>query len=77
MTDDIWKREEIASPCTKICMIHPEARICIGCHRTADEIASWGAMGPDARAVVMEDLPGRAKLLNGRKGGVRRRQRTG
>lgn len=72
MSDDIWRREEIASPCTKVCMIHPEARICVGCHRTADEIAGWVRMGAEARAAVMEDLPGRGVLLKKRRGGRRR-----
>jgi len=74
MSDDIWRRDEIASPCTKVCMIHPEARICVGCHRTADEIAGWVRMGAEARAAVMAELPGRAELLAGRKGGARRRR---
>ena len=39
MTDGVWKRDEIESPCVKICVLHPEARICLGCLRTADEIA--------------------------------------
>ena len=77
MSDEVWKREEIASPCTKVCMVHPEARICVGCYRTADEITSWVAMGAEARAAVMEALPGRASLLKGRKGGVGRRRKTG
>lgn len=65
---------EIVSPCVRICMIHPDARICVGCYRTADEIARWTAMGPEARARVMEDLGGREDLLKRRKGGVRRRR---
>jgi hypothetical protein len=47
--DEVWSRSEIESPCVKICLIHPEARICIGCHRSADEIAGWSRMTPEAR----------------------------
>ena len=24
--DEIWKRDEVESPCVKLCVIHPEAR---------------------------------------------------
>ena len=40
MSDEVWKREEVESPCVKICIVHPEARICIGCYRTGEEIAT-------------------------------------
>jgi len=69
MTDEVWHRAEIESPCVKICLIHPEARICIGCLRSADEIASWSRMTPEARREVMEALPGRSGLLARRRGG--------
>ena len=69
MSDDVWKREEIESPCVKICMIHPEAEICVGCHRTREEIAIWGHLSPKARRAVMDDLPARKSLLPGRRGG--------
>lgn len=73
MTDEVWRREEIASPCTKVCMIHPEARICVGCYRTAGEITGWVRMGAEARAAVMAELPDRAGLLAKRRGGRRGR----
>jgi predicted Fe-S protein YdhL (DUF1289 family) len=44
MSDEVWKREEVESPCVKICVVHPEARICTGCLRSIDEIATWGRM---------------------------------
>jgi predicted Fe-S protein YdhL (DUF1289 family) len=69
MTDEVWKRAEIASPCVKICVVHPEHRICVGCYRSIDEIAGWGRMSHEARVAVMEDLPGRAGLLKQRRGG--------
>lgn len=74
-SDDIWQRDEIASPCVKLCMIHPETGICVGCHRTLDEIAAWSRMTPAARAVVMAELPARAPLLARRRGGRAGRQR--
>lgn len=59
----------IASPCVKICVVHPEARICVGCHRTLDEIAAWTRMTDAERAAVMAELPGRIGLLRQRRGG--------
>ena len=46
MTDEIWKRNEIESPCIKICVIHPESRLCTGCLRSIDEIGAWSRMTP-------------------------------
>jgi hypothetical protein len=69
MSDEVWKRAEIESPCVKICLIHPEARICLGCHRTPDEIAGWSRMTPERRREIMADLPARKSLLPGRRGG--------
>lgn len=78
MTDEVWKRAEVESPCVKICVVHPEARICVGCHRTTDEIASWSRMTPEERRAIMAELPGRAPTLarraGGRSGRLRRRE---
>ncbi len=68
-TDHIWKRDEIESPCIKICVVHPETRICTGCYRTIDEISAWSRMTPDARRSVMVDLPSRVSSLKQRRGG--------
>ena len=75
MSDDIWSRDEIESPCVKICVLHPEARICLGCYRTADEIAGWSRFSRDARRKIMADLADRKSLLPGRRGGRAGRQR--
>lgn len=67
--DEIWKRDEIASPCVKICVVHPAERICTGCYRTIDEIGNWSRMSPEERAEIMEALPARAPRLSKRRGG--------
>ena len=67
--DAVWARQEIESPCIKICLVHPEARICTGCYRTPDEISIWSRLSPEARRAVMEDLPDRANLITKRRGG--------
>jgi predicted Fe-S protein YdhL (DUF1289 family) len=67
--DDVWKRDEVASPCVKLCVVHPEARICVGCFRSIDEISRWSRMTHEERATVMAELPGRAPTLAKRRGG--------
>ncbi|RUS60622.1 DUF1289 domain-containing protein [Pseudorhodobacter sp. E13] len=69
MTDEIWKRQEVESPCVKLCVVHPEARLCVGCYRSIDEISAWSRMSAEARRAVMADLPARASLLTKRRGG--------
>jgi predicted Fe-S protein YdhL (DUF1289 family) len=81
MTDDptsdrIWARAEIESPCVKLCTIHPETRLCLGCARSIDEIAAWSRMTPEARRTVMTALPGRVPAPTQRRGG-RARSRGG
>lgn len=69
MSDDVWKRAEVESPCIKICVVHPEARICTGCLRSIEEIGQWSRMSPDQRRAVMDDLPARAGAFTKRRGG--------
>lgn len=67
--DEVWKREEVQSPCVKLCVVHPEARICVGCFRSIDEIASWSRLTPAERITIMAELPTRAATLTKRRGG--------
>tara|TARA_R110002095_G_scaffold177506_1_gene154859 strand:+ start:191 stop:433 length:243 start_codon:yes stop_codon:yes gene_type:complete len=69
MTDPIWKRDEIESPCIKICVVHPESRLCTGCLRSIDEIGRWSRMSAEERRTVIADLPGRAGQITKRRGG--------
>jgi len=69
MTDTIWRRDEIQSPCVKICVVHPETRTCTGCWRTIDEISSWSRMTHADRSAVMAQLPERRAALSVRRGG--------
>ncbi len=69
MTDEVWKRDEIASPCVKLCVVHPEARICVGCYRSIDEISGWSRMSHEDRTRVISELPARAPTLAKRRGG--------
>lgn len=69
MSDEIWKRNEVESPCIKICVVHPESRICTGCLRSIDEIGRWSRMSLEERRVVMAELPQRADAFKKRRGG--------
>lgn len=69
MTDDIWKRDEIESPCIKICVVHPETRLCTGCLRSIDEIGRWSRMTAQERTAVLAELPGRTGAVTKRRGG--------
>jgi predicted Fe-S protein YdhL (DUF1289 family) len=61
VSDEVWRREEIESPCVKVCVVHPATGLCVGCHRTMEEIGAWSTMTPEARRVVMAALPARAE----------------
>ena len=74
MTDPVWKRNEVQSPCIQICVVHPAERICTGCYRTIDEITRWSKMSPEDRSAIMAELPSRAPRLAKRRGGRAARQ---
>ena len=53
---DVWRRNEIESPCVAVCVLHPTAKLCLGCYRSSDEIARWSRMTPDERRAIMATL---------------------
>ncbi len=74
MMDEVWKRDEVDSPCIKLCVLHPVEGICVGCYRTGDEIAAWSGMSEAARRALLEELPARASRLQKRRGGRKARK---
>ncbi|MGR3290943.1 MAG: DUF1289 domain-containing protein [Paracoccaceae bacterium] len=66
---DVWKRNEIDSPCVNICVIHPDVKICIGCYRTAAEISRWSAISQEERDAIRAGLAERAPQLRNRRRG--------
>ena len=46
----------VASPCISVCRIDPADDLCIGCHRSIEEIASWGTMTDEQRRRVWGEL---------------------
>ena len=51
----------ISTPCIKVCVI--DGTLCVGCGRTLDEIAQWGALSEPERRDVMTKLPWRLAAL--------------
>lgn len=80
MADDaqIWQRNEVDSPCVKICVVHRESGLCTGCLRTMDEIATWSTLAEHERQSIMKALPDRRSELTKRRGGrkARRQQQS-
>lgn len=70
--DEVWKRDEIDSPCVNICVMHRKAEICIGCFRTIEEISRWSVMNTPERNALVRELPTRAGQLVGKRGQTRR-----
>ena len=66
--DRVWKRKEPDSPCQQICLIHPEANICIGCYRTPEEINDWALFTPAKRKSLLKELPQRSGTVKRRRG---------
>jgi hypothetical protein len=61
----LGQEEEVKTPCIKVCQMDPVRGVCIGCCRTLDEIARWGAMSDFERERVLSSLPERkARLAN-------------
>jgi predicted Fe-S protein YdhL (DUF1289 family) len=49
----------VETPCIKICVMNAATRLCTGCGRTLEEIASWGSLDSPTRERVMAELPQR------------------
>ncbi len=69
MHNELWERDEIESPCIKICLVHRDIGLCIGCLRTPGEIAAWSKMAPETRHAIIQELPDRRPLLKGKRRG--------
>ncbi|HLX29328.1 MAG TPA: DUF1289 domain-containing protein [Casimicrobiaceae bacterium] len=64
MTDtpcDAAAATRVASPCISVCRIDDATGLCVGCFRTLDEIAAWGALDDEARRVVWRAIAVRRK----------------
>ena len=55
---------EIASPCVSVCIIDPALGMCVGCHRTLDEIAAWIDLDTTQRLAVWDAIAERKKVAD-------------
>jgi hypothetical protein len=51
----------------KICVLDPLSGLCIGCGRTAEEIAAWLSLSETARHEIMGGLDARLRAARSRK----------
>lgn len=51
---------QIMSPCISVCKMSTQTGLCLGCHRTLDEIARWSEMSDNQRRLIMQQLKQRA-----------------
>ncbi|MBD3641947.1 MAG: DUF1289 domain-containing protein [Marinobacter sp.] len=47
--------DKVRSPCVSVCALD-ENDVCIGCHRTGDEILRWTQMSNDERREVLREV---------------------
>lgn len=64
----------VASPCISVCRMDDATGLCVGCLRTLDEIAAWGALDDATRRMVLRAIGERRVTAsrNGTSGEVRR-----
>lgn len=55
-------RTDVRSPCVNVCALD-ERDVCIGCHRTADEILRWTRMSDDERREVLRHVAKREEKV--------------
>jgi len=77
MSEAVWSRAEIESPCVRICVLHPETKLCTGCARSGEEIAQWSRMSPEERRAIIAKLSQREAAPKTRRGGRAARMARG
>jgi hypothetical protein len=52
--------EYVPSPCVQVCTLDPLTGLCVGCHRTVQEVADWLEMTAEEKRAVLERVAQRA-----------------
>lgn len=60
----------IKTPCIKVCVVDGESGLCLGCHRTLSEVASWARLDDAERDRIMAELPARRSRIRPEKLGM-------
>ena len=48
--------DDVASPCSRICVVDEARDICRGCYRTLDEISKWAGYTRAQKLALLDDL---------------------
>ncbi|MBC2606597.1 DUF1289 domain-containing protein [Pelagicoccus albus] len=51
----------VPSPCIRVCTLSKDGRLCLGCGRTREEIASWLSADQSTRLQIVEQARKRLK----------------
>ena len=46
----------IQSPCINVCKMDSHSGLCLGCHRTIDEISAWSRLDDTARQLILDKI---------------------
>ncbi len=46
----------VKSPCTSICTMSKDGKLCIGCGRSIDEITSWGYLSNQEKEEIIKKI---------------------
>jgi hypothetical protein len=60
----------IKTPCIKVCVVDGESGLCLGCHRTLNEVAAWARFSDQEREAIMAELPARRSRIRPEKLGL-------
>ncbi|MEO6626348.1 MAG: DUF1289 domain-containing protein [Burkholderiaceae bacterium] len=58
------------SPCISICRMDDSNGLCLGCHRTIEEIIAWGRLPENGKRVVWRNIRRRAGIVQETPGSV-------
>ncbi|MDB5777255.1 MAG: hypothetical protein JWP38_3388 [Herbaspirillum sp.] len=51
------------SPCTNVCRLDANGDICVGCHRTLDEIVAWGEADDAEKRAILASVERRRAIV--------------
>jgi hypothetical protein len=54
-------KKDLESPCVEICQFDYVKGVCIGCHRTLDEIGEWINCGSEEKKRILANVEERKK----------------
>ena len=56
-------KNDIKTPCNRVCVLHPISGLCMGCGRSVEEIAGWIDFNDKEREAIMMRLPTRLAIM--------------